>query len=171
MRMIAVLFILALTGVASASEWVANPDGSWTYTKSDKQLVTIPVGYHAHTTIDGKVIVHSDSNVGLPGPHEGIAHPWPKTGLAGTTVLADFVDASPQYCPRGQKCPPQGQWSSSASPGVFNFVSSSGSCPSSSGEARATGVIGRIVDRVRERRAARQSRGGLLGFGLFRCCN
>lgn len=74
-----------------------------------KRAVTIPPGYHAHTKEDGTVIVHSDANVGKAGPHEGIAHPWPKTGYAGQTVLVDddnFVAAAPlgDPCPNG-RCP------------------------------------------------------------------
>ena len=75
-----------------------------------KHAVTIPPGYHAHTKEDGTVIVHSDSNVGKAGPHEGIAHPWPKSGYAGQTVMVDddnFIVAAPAFgdpCPNG-RCP------------------------------------------------------------------
>jgi len=57
--------------------------------KPSKQLVTIPPGYHAHTRTDGSVFIHGNENVGNAEAHAGVERPWPKTGVAGDTVIVD----------------------------------------------------------------------------------
>lgn len=49
-------------------------------------LVTIPRGYHAHTSTDGTTFVHGDENRGSASAHEGVAWPWDKSATAGQTV-------------------------------------------------------------------------------------
>ena len=68
-----------------------------TLTAQSKKAVVIPQGYHAHQTADGKTIIHSDSNNGVPGSHNGLAGTYrsgrnfitPKTGEAGQVVEID----------------------------------------------------------------------------------
>lgn len=46
----------------------------------------IPQGYHAHRTIDGRIIIHSDKHYGDPRAHVGIAYPWVKIAKAGDPI-------------------------------------------------------------------------------------
>lgn len=48
--------------------------------------VVVPAGSHAHTTIDGKVIIHGNENLGNAAAHQGIAYPWIRTAEAGQVV-------------------------------------------------------------------------------------
>lgn len=79
------------------------------------RLFTVPSGFHAHRTVDGRTIVHHDSNHGNAAAHASVAHPWVKSAVAGQTVFVSSdgqgVASSAQYfqsssCPGGV-CPPQ----------------------------------------------------------------
>jgi hypothetical protein len=63
----------------------------------------IPPGHHAHQTITGEVIVHSDANLGNAAAHHGIARPWVRIAEAGEIVGSGqwAVDSD---CPVGD-CP------------------------------------------------------------------
>lgn len=124
----AVACLLLLAASSASAGWVASPDGlSWTW-KPDPlpqaaTLVTIPPGYHSHTTLDGRTIVHADTNFGDPVAHAGIDRPWPKTGFPGQTVALDpFSVAGP--CPGGV-CPPQARGrTATASVEIFGYHAS-----------------------------------------------
>ena len=70
-----------------------------TLTAQSKKAVVVPQGYHAHQTADGKTIIHSDSNNGVPHSHDGLAGQYrsgrniitPKTAEAGQVVEVDDV--------------------------------------------------------------------------------
>lgn len=109
-----------------------------------RQAVTIPPGFHAHTRTDGSTFIHGNENFGLAGPHEGVAPPWKKSGVAGQTVLVGPAD----FTTVGASCP-------TATSQYTGGTYSSGS--------RSVGPIRRILGNLRDRRAAR---GGL--FGVFR---
>lgn len=55
-------------------------------TAAAPRAYVIPAGYHAHRTVDGRTIVHSDALNGNAAAHAGIAPPWVKTATAGQTV-------------------------------------------------------------------------------------
>lgn len=76
--------------------------------------ITVPAGYHAHQTVDGKTIVHGDWNNGSSAAHAGaVGYPngrggmtYPKVAYAGQTVTVNLPQAlstvpvaSPQVCP------------------------------------------------------------------------
>lgn len=62
----------------------------------------VPPGMHAHRTVDGRVIVHADSNFGSAAAHVGVAYPWPKIAVAGQPIYGLAPVAS--GCPGGV-CP------------------------------------------------------------------
>lgn len=46
----------------------------------------IPQGYHAHRTLDGKILVHKDTNYGNPRAHANVAYPWIVIARAGQVI-------------------------------------------------------------------------------------
>jgi hypothetical protein len=69
------------------------------------ETLTVPPGYHAHRTTDGRTVVHADSNFGDPVAHAGIARPWPKTAVAGQTVTVGTADPIPDPLAADGACP------------------------------------------------------------------
>lgn len=129
-----------------------------------KRAVVVPPGHHAHTRADGSTFIHGDENYGDPAAHAGVARPWPKTGFPGQTVIVDEVVSNAPAsilaadpCPGGV-CPPRGRRTVS---GDVVTVSAGSSYYSETSSSRR-GVLGRIVDNIRSRRAAR-------GGGFFGC--
>lgn len=49
----------------------------------------VPPGFHAHTTTDGRVIVHSDANRGNDAAHAGVPWPYYKSATAGQAVYVE----------------------------------------------------------------------------------
>lgn len=78
-----------VNGVVTAEPSAAAPAAS-------AVASVVPLGFHAHTKIDGTTIVHSDDNFGSASAHAGVALPWPKTAFAGQTIVSS--------CPGGV-CP------------------------------------------------------------------
>lgn len=72
--------------------------------KAVPAATVVPTGFHAHTTTDGRTVVHADSNFGNAAAHAGIAWPWPKTATAGQVVQYALPTYQFQSCPNGQ-CP------------------------------------------------------------------
>jgi len=130
-----------------------------------KRAVVIPPGHHAHTRADGSTFIHGDENFGNPAAHTGVSRPWPKTGFPGQTVIVDEVVSNAPAsilaadpCPGGV-CPPRGR--RTISNDVVTIYESSSSYYSSE-TSSSRGLLGRIVDNIRSRRAAR-------GGGFFGC--
>lgn len=115
------LFLLLTLAPASPPAFTVenkcSPDPAFTVTnrcsaptKAAPAVTVVPPGFHAHTTTDGRTIVHADTNFGNAAAHAGVAYPWPKTATAGQTVNA--AQPAVQYalpvssCPNGQ-CPAQ----------------------------------------------------------------
>lgn len=75
-----------------------------------QSTVTVPPGYHAHRTTDGRVIVHGNENLGNADAHEGVAHPWIRIAEGGQTVQTQQTYSYQSYsstsCPNGV-CPTQ----------------------------------------------------------------
>lgn len=166
-------------GSARAEEWSWTADGfvsagtpavPYVPIKPAARPVTIPPGFHAHTRTDGTVIVHSDSNLGKVGPHEGVAYPWPKTGRPGQTVIVDEAPFVPETllalaprasCPTGvpsASCPqvsgitfPQGSFYAETSVSTEVY----GTAGARSGPVR--GLFARIAANAADRRAGRQA--------------
>lgn len=72
----------------------------------------VPSGMHAHTTYDGRTIIHGNENLGSASAHVGIAPPWVRTAEAGQTVYGIGYGAS-------SSCPPGGCPSDSGRTGLF----------------------------------------------------
>lgn len=171
-RMLMIVGALAsicfLAGTASAVEYKWTDAGfvevgPTTPTVTVKRAVVIPPGHHAHTRADGSVFIHGDENFGDPSAHAGVARPWPKTGFPGQTVIVDkgtldapasILTADP--CPEGV-CPPRGRRTVSNDVVTVSYGSSS-----YYSEGSNRGLLGRIVDNIRSRRATR-------GGGFFGC--
>lgn len=122
-----------------------------------KTAVTIPPGFHAHTKEDGTVIVHSDKNKGKAGPHEGVAHPWHKSGYAGDTVLVDVNSPSAEgsiYTVLADPCPngvcPRGvsRTTSTSSTSGQTFTTGSSTTTRARAAVRSAGPVRRIFGAV-----------------------
>lgn len=69
----------------------------------------VPPGFHAHTTTDGRVIVHSDTNHGNAAAHAGVQWPWPKVAYAGQVVASSTTVTAATSAPLAvASCPAGG---------------------------------------------------------------
>lgn len=151
-RMIPAVLTLCCFLVPSASAVEYKWDGGkFVEMPAEPATMVVPPGHHAHVTMDGRTIVHSDSNFGDPAAHSGIARPWPKTAFPGDTVTLDapvqtaFGDPCPNgVCPRATRIP--------------NYTETVQSVHSV--QSGRKGLLARIADNIRSRR---QARGGLFG--------
>lgn len=109
-RILAVAALLCVAGTGRA-DWVPDATGALIWQAAPiaapgPVLVTIPPGFHQHA--DGRI--HSDANYGNAAAHEGLERPWPKTAVAGQTVLVPanpFAVGVRSACPTGG-CPTVG---------------------------------------------------------------
>lgn len=164
---VVLLSLCFLAGTSSAVEYKWTDAGfvevgsTTTASATVKRAVVIPPGHHAHTRADGSVFIHGDENFGNPAAHAGVVRPWPKTGFPGQTVIVDegVLDAPASIlaadpCPGGV-CPPRGRRAVSNDVVTVSYGSSS-----YYSEGSNRGLLGRIADNIRSRRAAR---GGFFG--------
>lgn len=108
-------------------------------------VTVVPPGHHTHTTVDGRTIVHADSNYGNAAAHAGVAWPWPKTAVAGQAVYTGGTGLGPT----------PGHWYGGGYQGVPQFTTvrafaaDDGSCPGGNCPAGRTRVFAPFGGRFR----------------------